>query len=63
MSSEDPVPGFEAACWKASKPSRGKHLLHTDCNYGKVNLSTYRPAVPRGFQEVKVPRLRDSGPE
>jgi len=29
----------------------------------KVNQSHYRPEVPRGFQEVKVPRLRDNGPE
>jgi len=31
----------------------------------KVNLneSHYRPEVPRDFQEVKVPRLRDNGPE
>ena len=28
----------------------------------KVNQSHYRPEVPRGFQEVKVLRLRDSGP-
>ena len=28
----------------------------------KVNESHYRPEVPRGFQEVKVPRLRDNGP-
>jgi hypothetical protein len=28
----------------------------------KVNQSHYRPEVPRGFQEVKVPRLCDSGP-
>ena len=27
----------------------------------KVNLRHYRPEVPRGFQEVKVPRLRDNG--
>jgi len=27
----------------------------------KVNQSHYRPEVPRGFQEVKVPRLRDNG--
>jgi len=27
-----------------------------------VNQSHYRPEVPRGFQEVKVPRLRDNGP-
>ena len=26
----------------------------------KVNQSHYRPEVPRGFQEVKVPRLRDT---
>jgi hypothetical protein len=28
----------------------------------KVNQSHYRPEVPRGFQEVKVPILRDNGP-
>ena len=28
----------------------------------KVNQSHYRPEVPRGFQEVNVPRLRDNGP-
>ena len=28
----------------------------------KVDQSHYRPEVPRGFQEVKVPRLRDNGP-
>jgi len=28
----------------------------------KVNQSHYRPEVPRGFQEVKVPRLRDNDP-
>jgi len=27
----------------------------------KVNQSHYRPEVPRGFQEVKFPRLRDNG--
>jgi len=27
----------------------------------KVNQSHYRPEVPRGFQEVKVPRFRDNG--
>jgi len=25
------------------------------------NQSRYNPEVPRGFQEVKVPRLRDNG--
>ena len=29
----------------------------------KVNKSHYRTEIPRGFQEVKVPRLRDNGPE
>ena len=27
----------------------------------KVSQSHYRPEVPRGFREVKVPRLRDNG--
>jgi len=27
----------------------------------KVNQSHYRLKVPRGFPEVKVPRLRDNG--
>jgi len=27
----------------------------------KKNQSHYRPEVPRGFQEVKVPMLRDNG--
>ena len=29
----------------------------------KVNKSHYRPEVPREFQEVKIPSLRDNGPE
>jgi len=29
--------------------------------WGKKNQSHYRPEVPSGFQEVKVPRLRDNG--
>ena len=28
-----------------------------------VNQSLYRPEVPRGFDEVQVPRLCDNGPE
>jgi len=28
----------------------------------KVKQSHYRPEVPRGFQEVKIPGLRDNGP-
>jgi len=29
----------------------------------KMYQSHYRPEVSRGFQEVKVPRLRDNDPE
>ena len=37
--------------------------LHNIVPYGKkVNQSHYRPEVPRGFQEVKVPSLRNNGP-
>ena len=36
--------------------------LQTSVDCKKVNQSHYRPEVPRGFQEVKVPRLRDNGP-
>ena len=28
----------------------------------KINQSRYRSEMPRGFQEVKVPRLHDNGP-
>ena len=28
----------------------------------KVNQPNYRPEVPRGFQEIKILRLRDNGP-
>jgi len=28
----------------------------------KLNQSHYRPKMPRGLQEVNVPRLCDSGP-
>jgi len=27
----------------------------------KVKQSHYKPEVPRGFQEVKIPRLRNNG--
>ena len=27
-----------------------------------INKSHYRPEMPRGFQEIKFPRLRDNGP-
>jgi len=38
--------------------------LRTNSEFYCVNhyLSHYRPEVPRGFQEVKVSRLRDNGP-
>jgi len=29
--------------------------------HAKVKQSSYRPEVPRGFQEVKVPGFRDNG--
>jgi len=28
----------------------------------KINQSHYMPVVPRGFQEFKVPALRDNSP-
>jgi len=39
-------------------------VSHISCSsfVKKVNQSLYRPEVPRGFQEVKVPGLRDIGP-
>jgi hypothetical protein len=30
--------------------------------YSKKSAPHYRPEVPGGFQEVKVPSLRDNGP-
>ena len=38
-----------------------KEIYCTQC-VKKLNQSHYRPEVPRGFHEVKVPRLRDNGP-
>jgi len=32
------------------------------CETEVVNQSHYRPEVPGGFQDVKVPRLRDNDP-
>ena len=43
------------------KTKKPKFLL-VNLNEVKVNQCHYRPDVPRGFQEVKVPRLRDNGP-
>jgi len=37
-------------------------LCYTSVNV-QVKKSHYRPEVSRGFQEVKVPRLCDNGPE
>jgi len=41
----------------------GQVILNTRKRIKKVNQSHYRLEVPKGFQEVKVPRLRDNGPE
>jgi len=38
-----------------------QYLIQSFWNLKEVNQSHYRPEVPRGFQEVKVPRLRDNG--
>jgi len=35
--------------------------LRREIKVKKVNQSHYRPKVPRGFQEVKVPRFHDNG--
>ena len=35
-------------------------LTSVHCKKKMVNQSHYRPEVPRGFQEFKVPRLRDN---
>jgi len=43
------VPEFESAADPVVKVKR-------------LNRSHYRPEVPIGFQEVKVPRLHDNGP-
>ena len=45
-------------------PKRKHNIFRTRRKFEiKNNQSHYRPEVPRGFQEVKVPRLRDNGPE
>jgi hypothetical protein len=47
-----------------SSTGRGTHGIgQSKYLIKKVNQSHYRPEVPRGFQEVKVPRLRDNGSE
>ena len=39
--------------------------IRSNTHHSKVRVkqSHYRSEVPRGFQEIKVPRLRDNGPE
>ena len=44
-----------------SSSSHNSHLLSPTYVNVKVNQSHYRPEVSRGFQEVKVPTLRDNG--
>jgi len=39
------------------------HLTFDSAAHKKVKQSHYRPEVPRGFQEVKVPRLRNNEPD
>ena len=34
------------------------NCINWDFNNMMINRSDYRPGVPRGFQEVKVPKLR-----
>jgi len=45
------------------KDSGSTYLVMVSAHHQvKANQSHYRPEVPRGFQEVKVPRLHDNGP-
>ena len=37
-------------------------LSETQSHCKMLNPSNYIPKVPRGFQEVKAPRLREDGP-
>ena len=46
------------------KDALGDSMTNNKKNIDKVFFqSHYRPEVPRGFQVVKVPRLRDNGPQ
>jgi len=38
-------------------------FITVDSSPLKVNQSHYRAKVPRRFQEVKVPRISDNGPD
>ena len=46
---------------KFSHPGDDNNVLLLPSYKVKVKQSRYRPEVPRGFQEVKVPRLHDNG--
>jgi len=49
------------AVFSASSTNARYHTLPSCINIEvKVNQYHYRPEWPRGFQEVKVPRLHDS---
>ena len=41
-------------------PASSRCLGRSACNMFKVSQSNNRPDVPRRFQEVKVPKLRDN---
>jgi len=50
----------------SAQPAKKSHLMYyyrEREKKKKVNQSHYRPEVPRGFQEVKVPRICNNGPE
>ena len=52
-----------SAYWVLVVKPEGKGPFGRPVNiYKKVSQSHYRPEVPRGFQEVKVPRLSYNGP-
>jgi len=51
------------ACISSSVPYTPTSSAYVRPLKKKVNQSQYRPQVPRGFQEVKEPSLRDNGPE
>jgi len=55
------IRGESANCLAVGGDLSGE--LFTTVIIPKVNQSHYRLEVPRGFQEVKIPRLRDSGPQ
>jgi len=55
---ENPFSGSRVVpCWQKDGGIDTTNLIVKK----KVNLSLYRSEVPRGFQEVKAPRLRDNG--